>query len=149
MSPKAIPAGDRVLIKDIEPEAGIVRRAQRAGLAVVILPENEPQPTSGTVVAVGNGALVQEFVSEGDTVLFGRHAGLGVQLEGEEYRMLEWREISMVIKPDEPTSLEPPGSPPLPGQEKQAMEGASEAEATRLTEPSQDPESSGSPQPRS
>lgn len=98
---KAIPVGDRVLVKDLEPELSVAKRAQRAGLFAVVLPENEPKPTSGTVVAVGSGTLIQEACAVGDKVLFSQHAGIGVQLEGEEYRMLEWREISLVIKPDE------------------------------------------------
>lgn len=98
--PKLIPLGARVLVTDLEPEVSLVKRAEKAGLHLVIGEENVPKPTSGKVEAVGSDPLVQELITIGDVVLFARHAGLEVQIEGKSYRSLELREIAHVIKPD-------------------------------------------------
>jgi co-chaperonin GroES (HSP10) len=98
---RLIPIGARILVLDLEPEVSIVKRAQNAGLHIVVLDENKPQPTSGLVKAVGTDPLIQEMCSVGDTVLFSRHAGTHVFVEGVEYRSLELRDIAYVIKPDD------------------------------------------------
>lgn len=102
--PKLIPIGSRCLVTDLDPEVSLVKRAEAAGLHLVIGEENVPKPTSGKVEAVGSDPLIQELISVGDIVLFARHAGLEVQIEGKAYRSLELREIAHVIKPDLPTS---------------------------------------------
>jgi co-chaperonin GroES (HSP10) len=45
--------------------------------------------------------MVQEYVHVGDTILFNRHAGTHVTLEGRTYRSLEYREIDHVIRRQE------------------------------------------------
>lgn len=104
---KIIPLGARCLVTDLEPELSIVKRAEKAGIYAVVLEENKPQPTSGLVEAVGSDPLIQELIAVGDTVLFSRHAGIQVNIEGREFRSLELREIAHVIKPDPivPTTL--------------------------------------------
>jgi co-chaperonin GroES (HSP10) len=102
---RLIPLGARVLVTDLEPEASLVKRGQAAGLHVVVLEENAPKPTSGKVEAVGSDPLIQELIQVGDVVLFSKHAGLEVQIEGKSYRSLELREIAHVVKPD-PTTPE-------------------------------------------
>ena len=100
---RLIPLGSRVLVTDLEPEISLVKRAEKAGLYAVVLEEHVPKPTSGKVEAVGPDPLVQEQISVGDIVLFTRHAGYMVQIEGREYRSLEYREIGHVIKSDPTT----------------------------------------------
>lgn len=97
---RLIPLGARVLVTDLEPEASLVKRGQAIGLHVVVLEENAPKPTSGKVEAVGSDPLIQELIQVGDVVLFSKHAGLEVQIEGKSYRSLELREIAHVVKPD-------------------------------------------------
>lgn len=99
---RLIPLGSRILVTDIEPEVSDVKRMEAIGLYAVVAEENKPRPTSGLVEAVGPDPMVQEYINVGDTVLFARHAGLMVQIEGREYRSLELREIAHVIKPDLP-----------------------------------------------
>lgn len=103
---RLIPLGARVLVTDLEPEASLVKRGQAVGLHVVVLEENAPKPTSGKVEAVGSDPLIQELIQVGDVVLFSKHAGLEVQIEGKSYRSLELREIAHVVKPDLPTAPE-------------------------------------------
>lgn len=113
---KAIPIGARVLVKDLDPEVSLVKRAQAAGLHAVILEQNTPKPTSGTVIAVGSDPLIQELVSIGDTVTFGRNSGTHCQIEGVEYRSLELNEIILVIKPEEP-QVQQASTEVLPGEQ--------------------------------
>src|SRR4029077_5898975 len=126
--PRLIPLGARVLVTDLEPEVSIKKRAEAAGLYAVIADENVPKPTSGKVEAIGSDPLTQELISVGDTVLFGRNAGIMVQIEGREYRSLELREIAHVIKPD----LAPLSQPTLSGvpQTTQAESPATAAPET-------------------
>ena len=114
-----IPQGSRVIGVDIQPVTELEERAKAAGISVVIAEKNIPLPTSMIVHAVGPDPLVQEMVRVGDTVLFSRHAGQMVMLEGREYRSLEYREISHVIRQEEPSASTlsspdsaDPGNPP-------------------------------------
>ena len=110
---KLIPLGARILVVDLPPETSIQKRAEAAGLHVVVLEENIPKPTSGIVKAVGSDPLIQELIQVGDTVLFARHCGLEILVEGQAYRSLELREIAHVLKPDPitPSPEEPDHSP--------------------------------------
>jgi len=121
--PRILPAFERCFVKDLEPETSLKKRAEAAGLHVVLAEENLPKPTSGKVVAIGPGELIRELVELDDVVTFSRHAGTFQQVEGVEYRCLEYREILAVIKPDKPmaspevqASEEPPqqSAPPPP-----------------------------------
>jgi len=98
MSKKLMPLGARVMVKDIEPVAELAERARSAGLELVMLEHNKPQPTTGVVVAVGSDPEIQSLIKVGDTVMFGRHCGIMTQIEGVEYRSLEFHEISSVLR---------------------------------------------------
>jgi co-chaperonin GroES (HSP10) len=98
MSSVLIPQGSRIIGVDIQPVTELEARAKGANLHIVIDEKNIPQPTSMIVHAVGPDPLVQEYVHVGDTVLFNRHAGTEVYLEGRKYRSLEYREVSHVIR---------------------------------------------------
>lgn len=97
----AFPVGARLWIDLIIPEDETTSRAKKAGLYVATLEVNQPRPTSGRVVAIGNDPLVKETFKVGDTVFFGRFAGHDVQLEGRMYRSLELHEITAVLRDEE------------------------------------------------
>jgi len=105
---RIVPIGARVFVKLIPATSDLEARANAAGISVVLDEANEPKPTEGTVVAVGSDPLIQELCQVGDTVLFSKHAGLDVMVEGYSYRSIELREIVACVKPHE---AEPPSVP--------------------------------------
>jgi len=115
------PVGARLLVKDLEPEADLVRRGARSGLTVVVNEENVPRPTSGLVMAVGSDPLTQEEVSVGDVVMFHPYAGHFVSVEGETFRSLELREITSVIR----ESPDPAPAPEHPEPDKSTPQSQS------------------------
>ncbi len=76
----------------------LTERAKKAGLVPVVYEINKPKPTSGTVVALGTDPFVQEHVKVGDVVMFSRHAGVITTVEGEQFRTLEFNEITGIIR---------------------------------------------------
>lgn len=95
---KLMPLGARVFVKDEMPVDDITARAEKAGLFVATFDHNLPKPTTGIVVAVGSDPEVQRLISPGDRVFFGRHAGIITTVEGEDYRSLEFHELTSVVK---------------------------------------------------
>lgn len=96
------PIGARVLVKDIPPVDEVTERAKRAGLFAVVKEENKPRATSGTIIAVGTDPMVQEVFQEGDTVFFSKFAGQMIQIEGKEFRSLDFSEIISASRQAEP-----------------------------------------------
>ena len=94
---KLNPLHDRVVVKRIEPET-----TTSSGL---IIPDNVAEkPDQGVVLAVGagrrteEGALVPMSLKENDQVLFGKHTGELVKINGEELLVLKESEIYAVIE---------------------------------------------------
>lgn len=86
--------GERILVVDIHSESTLHRQAKEAGLVLVVAEQNQPKPTAGTVVSVGNGPLVTESgVRIGDRVTFAKYAGTFVMDDGVQYRSLEFHEV--------------------------------------------------------
>lgn len=81
------PLGDRVVIKRLE--------AEEKTASGIVLPGNaKEQPQMAQVVAVGPGTEdVKMEVAENDTVIFSKYAGTEVKFEGEEYTILNQRDI--------------------------------------------------------
>ena len=91
------PLGDRVVLKRLASEQ------KTAG--GVILPDNaQEKPMQGEVVAVGSGKVLdngqrnQMDVSVGQKVLFGKYAGTEVKVDGQDYIILDQREILGVFE---------------------------------------------------
>lgn len=81
------PLGDKVLVSRIE--------AEEKSPGGILLPESaKKKPTSGKVVAVGDGKILPSGdrqrmdVKEGDVVYFGQWNGTEITLEGEKYLIL-------------------------------------------------------------
>ena len=81
------PLGDRVVIKRLE--------AEEKTASGIVLPGNaKEQPQMAQVVAVGPGTDdVKMEVVENDIVNFSKYAGTEVKFEGEEYTILNQRNI--------------------------------------------------------
>jgi chaperonin GroES len=89
------PLGDRVLIKIEESE-----NALPSGLVIPDTAKEKPQ--EGTVVAVGpgsyqDGTRVPLDVKEGDRVLFSKYGGTEVKVGGEEFMMLNERDVLAIV----------------------------------------------------
>lgn len=82
------PLGKRVLVKRVEEET------KTAG--GIILPDNaKEKPLSGKVSAVSSEV---SDVTTGDEVVFGKYTGTEITLDGEEYLVLEIKDILGVLK---------------------------------------------------
>ncbi|RMH05328.1 MAG: co-chaperone GroES [Planctomycetota bacterium] len=90
------PLGDKVLVQRLE--------ASDVTAGGIVLPDSaKEKPKQGTVIALGDGRLLEdgsrtEFtVSVGDTVLFTSYAGTEVEWEGEEYLILSEEDILGIV----------------------------------------------------
>ena len=90
------PLDDRVVVRRLE--------AEEKTAGGIVLPDTaKEKPQKGTVLAVGEGKLLDdgkraEFqVKVGDTVLFTSYAGTEVKVEGEEVMLMEESDILAVL----------------------------------------------------
>jgi len=81
------PLHDRVLVKRLEPE-------HKTASGIVIPDTAKEKPEQGEVIAVGNGKILKG----GDRILFGKHDGQNVKVQGEELLVLREEEIMAVIE---------------------------------------------------
>jgi len=94
---KVKPLGERVLVKRIEPQ-----EVKKGG---IIIPDTaKEKPQQGEVVAVGPGKLSEEGkrtpmdVKKGDRVLFGKYSGTEIEIDGEEYLIMQEDDILAIIE---------------------------------------------------
>lgn len=107
-----IPMGDRCFVEELPVETSLAKRAESAGLHIVLGEENIPKPTTGIVIAIGDDPLIQSRLQLGDVVSFSRHAGCEQWVKGVKYRAIEGREIISVIRKRPASSS---SQPELPG----------------------------------
>lgn len=97
MSISIKPLADRIVIKQMEAEM-----TTASGLVIAGAAKEKPQ--EGEVVAVGpgrvddNGNRVPVDVEVGDTVIFSKFGGTEVKYQGEEYLILETRDVLAVVE---------------------------------------------------
>lgn len=91
------PLGDRVVIKPLASE--------EVTASGIVLPDTaKEKPQEGKVVAVGQGRLLENGervapeVRVGDRVIYSKYAGTEVKYDGEEYLVLNERDILAVIE---------------------------------------------------
>ena len=94
---KIRPLHDRIIVKRIENES-----QTKGGLYI---PDTaKEKPIEGTILAVGNGKVLEDGsvrkleVKEGDRILFGKYSGTEVKLEGEEHLILREDDVLGVIE---------------------------------------------------
>ena len=88
------PLGANVVVK-----ADAVEEKTKSGIFT------KEKPMQGTVLAVGNGAIVDGKripvdVKVGDSVVFAKYCGTQVKYNGEELLILAERDILAVVEPD-------------------------------------------------
>ena len=94
---KIRPLHDRVIVKRMEEE-------RKTASGIVIPDSATEKPDQGEVIAVGpgkkddNGKTVPMDLKVGDRVLFGKYAGQGVKIEGEEVLVMREEDIMGVIE---------------------------------------------------
>lgn len=85
---KMKPLGDRVILKQVEAE-----EKTKSG---IILPDSaQEKPQEALVVAVGPD---EKQVKEGDKVIYSQYAGTDVKYEGEEYKIVDEKDIIAIVK---------------------------------------------------
>ncbi len=94
---KIRPLQDRVIVRRVKEE-----EKTKGGLYI---PDTaKEKPVEATVVAVGNGKVLEDGtvrkldVKAGDRVLFGKYSGTEVKIEGEEHLILREDDILGVIE---------------------------------------------------
>ncbi|NWG39763.1 MAG: co-chaperone GroES [Hydrogenophilaceae bacterium] len=94
---KIRPLHDRVIVKRMEEE-------RKTASGIVIPDTATEKPDQGEVIAVGpgkkddSGKIIAMDVKVGDRVLFGKYAGQGVKVEGEEVLVMREEDIMGVIE---------------------------------------------------
>ncbi len=88
---KIIPMDDRVLIEVVEEE-------EKTASGLIIPDSAKEKPRMGKVVAVGNDEMLQEVISENDTVIFAKFGGEEISLDGKDYIILQRNDILAIVK---------------------------------------------------
>ena len=90
------PLGDHVVLK--------VQKEEEQSIGGIVIASNaKEKPTTGEVIAVGNGRIldngqrVEPEVKVGQSVVFDKYAGSEVKYEGEEYLVIRENDIIAVI----------------------------------------------------
>ncbi len=94
---KIRPLHDRIIVKRMEEE-------RKTASGIVIPDSATEKPDQGEVIAVGpgkkddSGKTIAMDVKVGDRVLFGKYAGQGVKIEGEEVLVMREEDVMGVIE---------------------------------------------------
>lgn len=88
---KCNPLADRVLVEPAAPET-------KTASGIIIPETSKEKPPKGTVVAVGAGKKDEPMtVKEGDAVLYGKHAGTAIEINGKDYLIMRESDIYAII----------------------------------------------------
>jgi chaperonin GroES len=94
---KIRPLQDRVIVKRVAK-----KETTKGG---IIIPDTaKEKPMEGTVIAVGNGKVLEDGkvrsldVKAGDRILFTKYAGTEVKLDGEEHLIVREEDILGVVE---------------------------------------------------
>lgn len=91
------PLHDRLLVKRVA--------AEETSKGGIIIPDSaKEKPIEGTVIAVGNGKILDDGkvrqldVRAGDKILFGKYSGTEIKVEDEEHIILREDEVLGVVE---------------------------------------------------
>ena len=91
------PIRDRIIIRLLEAET-----ATKSG---IIIPDAAVEkPSQGQVLAAGpgrvteDGILIPNELKAGDRVLFGKHAGTAIKVDGEELHILREDDVMAIVE---------------------------------------------------
>jgi chaperonin GroES len=97
---KLKPIRDRIVIKLLEAET-----MTKSGL--VIPDAAAEKPSQGEVLSAGNGRVIEDgtvvpmVIKEGDRVLFSKHAGQTVKIDGQEYLIMREDDVMAIVQQGE------------------------------------------------
>lgn len=90
------PLGDKVVVQ--------LKEEEEMTSSGIYLPDSaKKKPQTGTIIAVGNGRVLDNgkrndlTVKKGDTVLFSKYGGNEVTIDGEEYTILDEDQIYAIL----------------------------------------------------
>ncbi|MCU0713262.1 MAG: co-chaperone GroES [Pirellula sp.] len=93
---KLVPLGDRIVVQREE--------SQERTSGGIFLPDSaKDKPTRGKIVSIGDGRVLENGsrstlqVKVGDLVLFTSYAGENIEVDGEEYLLMNESEVLAVI----------------------------------------------------
>ena len=90
------PLGDRVLIQ--------IKEAESTTASGLVIPDSaKEKPQEGVVIAAGPGRFdgddrVPMDIKVGDTVVFSKYGGTELKYDGEEYLLLNSRDVLAIIE---------------------------------------------------
>jgi len=91
------PTRDRIVIRLLEAET-----QTKSG---IFIPDAAVEkPNQGEVLATGGGRITEDGtvipmeVKTGDRVLFGKHAGTPIKVDGEEYHILKEEDVMAIVE---------------------------------------------------
>lgn len=94
---KLNPIRDRILVQPLE-----VDTVTKSG---IVIPDNaQEKPSRGLVIAAGTGRLLDNgttmplVVKAGDTVLYGKYAGTGVQVDNQEHIVMREDDVLAIVE---------------------------------------------------
>ena len=91
------PLQDRLLVKRVTEE-------EKTKGGIIIPDTAKEKPVEATVVAVGNGKVLEDGkvrpldIKAGDRVLFGKYSGTEIKIDGEEHLILREEEVLGVVE---------------------------------------------------
>ena len=93
---KLVPLGDRVVLKQL-----VAEETTKSG--IVIPGQSKEKPQQAEVLAVGPGGTVdgkevKMNVSVGQTVIYSKYAGTTVEIEDEEYIIVNQDDILAIVE---------------------------------------------------
>ena len=93
---KLVPLLDRVVIKQLEAE-------EKTKSGIILASAAQEKPQEAVVVAVGPGGVIDGKevvmqVKEGQKVIYSKHAGTEVKLDGEEYMIVKQNDILAIVE---------------------------------------------------
>jgi len=93
---KLQPLGDHVIVQTLESE-------EKTASGIVLPDSAQEKPTQGKVIAVGSGRMedgkrIPLEVKAGDKVIYSKYGGTDIKVDGEEYLILNERDILAIVK---------------------------------------------------
>jgi chaperonin GroES len=94
---KIRPLHDRVIVKRLEED--------RTSPGGIVIPDTAAEkPIRGTIVAVGNGKILENGqvrpcdITVGDKILFGKYSGTEVKVEGEDLLVMREEDVMAIVE---------------------------------------------------
>lgn len=90
--PNFNPLGDRIVVEVLPPET-----KTKSG---IIIPESaKGKPHKGVIIAVGPGKSIENpmKLNVGETILYGMHAGMPINLEGNDYLIMREEDAFLIL----------------------------------------------------